>query len=345
MPKFLVLRFSSIGDIVLTSPVVRCLKQQVKNAEIHFCTRDVYSELLAHNPYIDRKFFLKDDLPQLIEKLKKEHYDYIIDLHHNLRTWLVKRKLGAAGFELSKSSPKAFSFNKLNFEKWLIVNFKINRLPPVHIVDRYLETVKSFGVTNDGMGLDYFLSAKDEAVLQQLPASHQQGYIGFVIGARHFTKQLPLEKIISICKQINQPLVLLGGKEDHEKGEAILTKINSHSSAADRKSEIYNGCGKFSINESAALVKHATKIITHDTGLMHVAAAFKKEIVSVWGNTIPEFGMTPYYGSQPVQDTKFEIRNLSCRPCTKIGFDKCPKGHFKCMREIDEQKIITAVSL
>lgn len=333
MPKFLILRFSSIGDIVLTTPVVRCLKQQVKDAEVHYCTRDVFSEIIEHNPYIDKKFFLGADLSLLIRELKKEKYDYIIDLHHNLRTMMIKMRLGT----------RSVSFNKLNFEKWLMVNFKINMLPTIHIVDRYMNAIKPWGVTNDGLGLDYFLSIKEETVVQQLPSSHQNGYIGFVIGAKHFTKQLPVEKIISVIEKLNRPILLLGGKEDHEKGEAIIREINLKSEM--RNSQIYNGCGIFSINQSAALVKHASKIITHDTGLMHVAAAFKKEMISIWGNTIPEFGMTPYYGNLEVKNMTFEIRNLPCRPCTKIGFDKCPKKHFKCMMEMDVQKIADAAAL
>jgi len=334
MPKFLILRFSSIGDIMLTTPVIRCLKQQVKGAEVHYCTRDIFSEVIAHNPYIDKKFFLGQSLSSLISLLKKEKYDYVIDLHHNLRTFIIKKRLGV----------RSVSFNKLNFEKWLMVNFKINRLPPIHLVDRYLETIKSFGVINDGMGLDYFLSLEAEAIIQQLPVSHQDGYIGFVIGAKHFTKQLPVEKIISVCKKIDQPVILLGGKEDYEKGEEIAKLFQSQIS--NLQSPIFNACGKFSINESAALVKHALKMITHDTGLMHIAAAFQKEIISIWGNTIPEFGMTPYYGmKEKEQGTIVQVKNLSCRPCTKIGFDKCPKKHFKCMNEINEEIIVSSIRL
>ncbi len=305
---------------------MRCLKRQVKDAEVHYATKKDFSSVIEHNPYIDKKYFLEGNQGELIRQLKKEKYDYVIDLHHNIRTFLIKKKLGV----------KSFSFEKLNFEKWLMVNFKINMLPKVHIVDRYMDTLKSFGVANDGEGLDYFISGEDEKVLQQIPITHQNGYVGFVIGAKHFTKQLPKEKIRSICKKIKQPVVLLGGKEDVEKGEAIIRESDG--------STIYNGCGKFSINESAALVKHASKIITHDTGLMHIATAFKKEIISVWGNTIPEFGMAPYYGKSEIRNRKSEIRNLSCRPCSKIGFDACPKKHFKCMMEIDEAEIAGFVS-
>ncbi len=315
MPKFLILRFSSIGDVVLTTPVVRCLKQQIKDAEVHYFTKKAFSPVIKHNPYIDRKFFIEDSLSSIIRLLKKEDYDYLIDLHNNLRTFIVKTLLGG----------KSFSFDKINFEKWMVVNFKVNPLPQVHIVDRYMDTLKSFGVMNDDKGLDYFITIDDEKVLQQLPDSHKAGYIGFAIGAKHATKRLPTEKIISICKKTAQPIVLLGGEEDADRADTIAKAIGSN---------IYSACGKYALNESAALVKHATKIITHDTGLMHIAAAFKKEIISVWGNTIPAFGMSPYLSD--ANSKIVEVKNLSCRPCSKLGFDKCPKGHFKCMKEIDE---------
>jgi ADP-heptose:LPS heptosyltransferase len=326
MPKFLILRFSSIGDIVLTTPVVRCLKQQVKGAQVHYAVKKSFADVLEHNPYIDKKFFLEDDLSALIRELKKEKYDYIIDLHHNQRTFLIKLRLGVKGF----------SFNKLNFKKWLLVNFKINQLPEISIVDRYMQTIESFGVKNDGKGLDYFISADDENILQTFPENFRNSYIAFVIGAKHFTKQLPLEKIISICKKIASPIILLGGNEDFEKGEKILSELSL--------SQTRNLCGKLSLNQSAAIIKHSQKVITHDTGLMHIAAAFKKEIISVWGNTVPEFGMFAYYGTKQIKNSKFEIQNLKCRPCSKIGYEKCPLGHFKCMMLHDENAIAAAAN-
>jgi heptosyltransferase-2 len=203
-------------------------------------------------------------------------------------------------------------------------------MPDVHIVDRYLETVQSFGVKNDNKGLDYFIP-KDEAVKQtDLPHSHHLGYIGLVIGAAHNTKRLPLHKLKELCSALHHPIVLLGGPEDAALGEQI---------ASTDPIKIYNACGKFSINESADLVQKAKLIITHDTGLMHIAAAFKKPIISIWGNTVPSFGMTPYYGNAQKQNAPYEVKKLSCRPCSKIGYDKCPKGHFKCMEQQDVQEI------
>ena len=327
MPKFLILRFSSIGDIVLTTPVVRCLKQQVKDAEVHYFMKKGFSGVLEGNPYIDKKFFLEDNLNDLVRRLKEEKYDAVIDLHHNLRTWRIKQKLGV----------KSHSFYKLNFEKWLIVNFKINRLPKKHIVDRYMETVQEYGVKNDGKGLDFFLSAEDEKAVASLPPGIREDDIGFVIGAKHFTKRLPEERISEVCRKLKRPVVLLGGKEDFEQADRITAAVNNSTG------NIFNACGKYSIGRSAALVKHASKIITHDTGLMHIAAAFQKDIVSLWGNTIPEFGMAPYYGANsPGRSAILEVKDLYCRPCSKIGFEKCPKKHFRCMNDIPVEDIVNA---
>lgn len=319
MKKVLIIRFSSIGDIVLTTPVVRCIKQQRPEIEIHYLTKASFRSILEHNPYISKIHTIEKDVSEVINDLKKENFDHIIDLHHNLRSLQTKLKLG-------KSST---SFKKLNFEKWLLVNFKIDKMPAVHIVDRYLETVRSLGIQNDNKGLDFFIPAKDEVPTSNLPLIHQQGYIGFVIGAKFTTKKLPVEKIISICKKLNFPVVLLGGKEDMKTAEQIEKAVGQ---------TVYNACGKYNLNQSASLIQQAKKIISHDTGLMHIAAALKKEIISVWGNTVPALGFAPYL---PHPDSKIvEVKDLSCRPCSKIGYDKCPKGHFKCMMNIPEEAII-----
>ena len=320
--KILFIRFSSIGDIVLTTPVIRCVKQQVKDAEVHFLLKKSYASVLKNNPYIDKRFYFEDNISDIIESLRDENYDLVIDLQKNFRSLRIKQLLGV----------KSFSFGKLNFQKWLLVNFKINILPEIHIVDRYMKSVESLGVTNDGQGLDYFITPADEGAIHRLPETHRNNYIAWVIGARHFTKRLPLEKMISIAKKINSPIVLLGDKSDFAIGELLVKDIGKN---------IFNACGIFSLNESAALVKSSFRVISNDTGLMHIAAAFKKDIVSVWGNTIPGFGMYPYYGEKNVAAKKpesilLEVSNLSCRPCSKIGFEKCPRGHFKCMLEIQE---------
>ena len=313
--KFLIIRFSSIGDIVLTTPVVRCLKQQVPDAEVHYLTKHSFKEILEANPFVDKLHLLNDDWNEVMTNLQQENFDYIIDLHHNLRTMKVKKAL--------KKVPSV-SFNKLNVQKWFLTAFKINLLPDVHIVDRYMETVKRFNVKNDGRGLDYFIPEKDIVPDNDIPAAQSLGYVGIVIGAAHNTKKLPLKKLKELVNQIDHPIILLGGPEDRTIGDAI---------ASIDPVKIYNSCGKFSLNESADLVRRAKIIITHDTGLMHIAAAFKKPVISVWGNTVPAFGMTPYFGNAMVPNDRFEIKGLWCRPCSKIGYSKCPLGHFKCMNK------------
>ena len=312
--KILVVRFSSIGDIVLTTPVVRMLKKQL-NAKVHYLTKSSYVSLLKNNPYIDLVYQIENSISEVIADLKKEKYDYVIDLHSNLRTQILKFRLGMP----------AKSFNKLNMEKFLLTNFNLDNIPQIHIVDRYLETVKHLGVKNDNQGLDFFLSANDKMDISIFP----KNYIVFVIGGQHATKILPNEKIISIIKKVNKPVLLVGGPEDAHRGEEIAK-------ACDK---VVNTCGKYSILQSASLVQQATMVITHDTGMMHIAAAFNKKIFSVWGNTVPEFGMYPYLESE--QSKRIEVKGLNCRPCSKIGYDKCPKGHFKCMQEIDENLFLS----
>ena len=310
--KVLIIRFSSIGDIVLTSPVIRCLKTQRPDVELHYLTKANNLWLLKDNPYIDHIHLLDGSLWKVISKLKKENFDVIIDLHNNLRTFQIKTVLGTQNY----------SFNKLNWEKWLLVNLKINALPNIHIVDRYMETVRSLGVQNDNKGLDYFIPYRDIVERDWLPEQHQRGYVAFAIGGQHETKKLPLKRMIELCEKINYPIVLLGGKEDVKNGEAIESKLGNDL--------IFNACGKYNFNQSASVVQQAEIVFTHDTGLMHVAAAFKKKVYSIWGNTIPDFGMYPY-------QTNFvliENRHLRCRPCSKIGHKKCPHGHFKCMNDI-----------
>jgi heptosyltransferase-2 len=313
--KVLIVRFSSIGDIVLTTPVVRCLKQQVDNIEIHYLTKNNFISVIENNPYIDKIHTIGNDLKSLIPLLKQENFDLVIDLHHNVRTLRLKYFLGK----------KSVSFNKLNWKKFLITTFKINKLPKQHIVDRYLETINFLGVLNDNKGLDYFISSKDEVdIASMLPVHYLNGYYALVIGGSYYTKQIPINKLKEICEKSSLPLVLLGGKEDLDVASELHKAFPT---------QTLNMCGKMSLNQSASIIKQSKKVITSDTGLMHIAAAYKKDIISIWGNTIPEFGMGPYMAGDDSQIV--EVNHLSCRPCSKLGYRKCPKGHFKCMNEID----------
>lgn len=317
--KILIIRFSSIGDIVLTSPVVRCIKKQMPETEIHYLTKKSFSILVESNPYIDKIHLLDDNLSKTLKDLESENFDFIIDLHNNIRTFKIK-------WHLEKP---VRSFNKINIRKWLLVNFKLNILPEKHIVQRYLETARRLKVFDDGEGLDYFIPQKDEIKLSDFPLTHLHGYAALVIGAQHYTKKLPLIKLKELCEKIQIPVIVIGGIEDSVTGNE-LEKFFPY--------KVFNACGKFNLNQSASIIRQSKIVITNDTSMMHIAAAFKKIIHSFWGNTVPIFGMQPYFGSNAKYQSLYksnsflhEAKNVNCRPCSKIGFQKCPKGHFDCM--------------
>lgn len=315
--KILIIRFSSIGDIVLTTPVIRAIKQQIPNSEVHFATKKHFGLLLENNPYIDKLQLFDKQLLQFAKMLKNEKYDVVIDLHHNLRTRIIK----------SIIKVKTYHFDKLNWEKWLIVKFKINILPYVHIVDRYLQACNALGVVNDGKGLDFFIDKKTN--LNGLWQTDSEYYV-YAIGGQHATKKMPLNKQLELMKLLNLPVVLIGGKEDIHQGKLIAKECAT----------VINLCGSLSIHQSALLIKNSQRLFTHDTGMMHIAAALKVPIVSIWGNTIPDFGMSPYYPLNTEIDQKIlEVSELTCRPCSKIGYSACPKKHFKCMQALDFSEV------
>lgn len=309
--KVLIVRFSSIGDIVLTTPVIRCVKQQL-GAEVHFLTKPRFASLLEENPYIDKLWTLEDDYAGLIHKLKEEKFDYLIDLHKNLRSWRLAIKLRI----------KRLTYHKATFEKLLMVKFKINMLPKTHVSERYLEAVKKLGVSYDGQGLDYFIPEGTENKM----ASMDSPYIAAVIGATHFTKRLPEENWIKFINSTDKKIVLIGGKAEMEAAGNIVAATGLN---------VINMAGKTNLQESALLIRNAERVISNDTGMMHIAAALRKPIVSIWGGTLWEYGFWPFYPDGMNLNKSLEVKGLSCRPCSKFGRDDCPKKHFKCMKDIN----------
>lgn len=320
--KILVVRFSSIGDIVLTTPVLRGLKEQMKDVEIHFLTKKKFSSLLQNNPRINKLWSIEKSIDEVLDELKRENFDHVVDLHNNVRTLSLKKKLG---------KPSS-AFKKLNIQKWMLVNLKMDKMPKIHIVERYMDAVSVLSVKNDNKPCEFYISKENELdAIAELNLSSQK-FVGVAIGAQFATKCLPTEKMIEILTQINAPIILLGGPEDAEKGEAII--------AALKDKEVVNSCGKFNLQQSASIVKQATVILTHDTGLMHIASCFEIPVVSVWGNTVPELGMYPYFPNKSELFSIREVKDLSCRPCSKIGYQECPKKHFKCMLNHDISSIV-----
>lgn len=325
--KFLIIRFSSIGDIVLTTPVMRCLKQQLPDAEIHFLTKHKFKTVTEENPYIDKFIYLEDSIGSLIKQLKAEQYDYIIDLHKNIRSYYLR-------FLLRR---KTLSYHKQSVEKWLLTNLGYNRMAGKNIVLRNLETIAPLGIADDGMGLDYFIAAKDEVSYHDLPTAHVAGFIAVVIGASYYTKKLPVKKLQELCISIKHPVILLGGKEDMQEGIEIAS-VDEH--------KIYNACGKFSLNQSADLIRKSKLVLSHDTGLQYIACAFNKPVLAIWGGTSPKLDVEPFYGykfKSRLADgflyKNFIVEGLSCQPCSNFGTRQCPKKHFKCMQLQDIEAI------
>lgn len=306
-----------MGDIIYTTPVVRCLKKQLPDAEVHFLTKPAFKYIYDANPYLDKLLLLKESLGDTISEIKLEKYDYIIDLHNNLRTSIIKFRTGI----------KSLTYKKQRVRKWLSLKFNLKLVPPTHLVDRYLLALKSLGIVNDDQPIDYYIKGKYQ-LADLVPQSHVNGYVVFIIGATHFTKRMPNHKIVSICSKINYPVVLLGGDDVKANGDMIAGTLGN---------KIYNACGITSLDQSVFIVANAINIIGFDTGLTHIAEAFDRPIASVWGGTVPELlGVQPYH----VKNALVAGIELPCRPCSKFGLPKCPLGHFKCMNDMPEDLLV-----
>jgi ADP-heptose:LPS heptosyltransferase len=313
--KFLIIRLSSIGDVVLTTPIIRAVKQANKETELHFLIKKEFKPVIESNPYIDKIHIYSGDMSALIGELKMEDFSYIIDLQNNIRSRSVIATL---------QKPHS-TFPKLNVKKWLAVWLKLNLLPDCHIVERYFEAAKALHVPNDGQGLDFFITPKEDYEEDDLPAVFEDGFVAISLGSMHGTKRIPTYKVVEIARMLYLPVMLLGGKDVESESEEIVSALGERA---------YNGCGKFSLHQTASLIRQSRCLLTGDTGLMHIAAALQTPIASLWGNTIPEFGMYPYMPQHRERFRIFEVPRLSCRPCSKLGYKKCPRNHFHCMNRI-----------
>ena len=324
--KILVVRFSSIGDIVLTTPVLRALNRAHPDGEIHYLTKKQYAGLLDGNQYVHRIWTLTENFKELSKQLKAEQFDMFIDLHNNLRT----RRLGFA------LGIKTYRLNKLNFRKWCcwLISKWIACQTYISLIDTSMLPVRLELLPMKEVST---ITCPDATALPAdviLPSGIKLpgDYVCIAIGGQHETKKMPIEKLVALCKQIRKSVVLIGGKEDMEAGQAIASQVDW----------VQNLCGLLSIQQSAVVMRDSAWVVSHDTGMMHIAAALDKKIASVWGNTVPSFGMYPYRPDQKSQ--MFEVEGLSCRPCSKLGHEKCPKGHFKCMNLQNLQMIAKTVS-
>jgi ADP-heptose:LPS heptosyltransferase len=234
---------------------------------------------------------------------------------------------------------ESYTYKKESLQKFLLTKFHINFMSGRHISLRCLDTLARFGVKDDGKGLDYFIPDKERLSHSDLPLAHSMGYVAVVIGASYYTKKLPVHKLKELCLKIAYPVVLVGGKEDIHEAEQI---------ASADPIEIYNACGKFTLNESAGIIRDAKLVISHDTGMQYIACAFNKPVIAIWGGTSPKLDVEPFYGSRYLNAVHKQMHvnmlvpGLLCQPCSNYGTATCPAGHFKCMEHQDVAKIIKA---
>ena len=321
--KILICCASSLGDVLFSTPLIRALKVCLDDPEIHYALPKRWQPALQENPYVDKIVAIKG-----LHRYLGDGYDYMVDLGFHF--WL---RLGRfAGVPVR-------GYTRPWWQQWLLVNMGINKLKNVHVVDRMMQTVAPLGVYKDALGLDYFIPDSDVVPPEWLPPDFQKGFVLFSLHAPYSTRKLPVERMIELCDRINKPVVLVGDKSDIRRGEEVARFFQRSESghpmeegleALNKKAIVYNGCGKFNMNQVASLVQQAARVFTFDSDIVAVASAFRKPVCLVLGNTVSLFGRYPYH-------TKFvvlENNKVHCRPCTSRGFSKCPKGHFKCMREV-----------
>lgn len=318
--RLLVLRFSSIGDIILTTPVLRALATQRPGIEVHVATKACYADLLRHSPHVTEVHRLGDDWQGFVEGLRRVGFDAVIDLHGSLRSWRLARALGV---------PR-HCYAKRALARWVMVCLKVNALRDEHVVDRYFRAVRCLGVQDDGEGPELHIPEGRAVVPDALPRSHRSGYTVLAIGAAHFTKRLPVHKLVSLAREIRGPIVLVGGEAEREAAQAIVAAVGARA---------HDAVGRHDLLGSASLIRGADAVIAHDSAAMHMAVAFRRPLVSVWGGTVPEFGMGPVLGRQFVPSRVVQVQGLACRPCSKHGRSSCPKGHFACMEAQDVVQI------
>ncbi|MGC8595250.1 MAG: glycosyltransferase family 9 protein [Candidatus Kryptoniota bacterium] len=297
--------------------MIKLIKQREPQSEIHFVVKDSFEDLIKYNPLVTAIYTISSganihELERLRKHLVKENFDETIDLQNNFRSIYLRRG----------TSAKIKTIKKDILKRLLLVKFKINRYKQIRPValkyaQTYDRTIKD--VPPPELFFNDDISKRVLEIVKKIPG--EKPFVALCPGSKHFTKQWPAIYWVELAKAImgeTSPF-LIGGPEDSPICTEIASKLN-----------ILNFCGRLSILESSALLGYAKVVVTGDSYLMHAANALGKKIVAFFGSTVKEFGFAPYL----VESRILEVDGLTCRPCSHIGLDKCPKGHFKCMTEI-----------
>ena len=334
--KILIIRLSSIGDVLLTTPVIRYLKKKFPDSQIDFVVKKQFVDLLKYQLNINHLYLYdKNDevnsLKKIRGQIREQHYDLIIDLHKNFRSYYLTTGSGAKDI---------VRYNKGVFQRFLLVKFKLNFYRTIiPIYQRYLNCLNRYEISYDGQELDIFINEETETRVVEKYSdflNYSPGLtIGIAPGAKHATKQWTVEGFSSVINNFvrnkNARIVLFGSDAEQEIVQSL---------SIDKSPLVLNVCGKLSLLETAALMNHCDLVLTNDSGLTHLAEALKKKVVAIFGSTTEELGFFPY----TTQYTVVQNENLKCRPCSHIGRKKCPKGHFKCMKEISaDDDVIKAI--
>ncbi|TFH00657.1 MAG: glycosyltransferase family 9 protein [Calditrichales bacterium] len=331
--KILIIRLSSIGDILLTSSLVRQVRTAYPESRIDFVVKDTFAELVKYNPHINKTWEVQttpgqENFAGLKSALAEIGYDIILDLHNNLRSNYIRRGINV---------PNIQHIHKDKLIQSLLVYFGINRYEKIlQIPERYLKVAQNIGVKDDGQGLELFLNdlirTSARMKLAQSGIAPETPYICIAPGAAFFTKRWPKENFKALIKKIqsrdNFNIIILGGKADQTLGKYFTKDPN-----------VFNLAGNLSLLESAFVLAGGKLLIANDTGLMHMAASVKSPVLAIFGSTVKEFGFFPYRANSIV----IEKKDVKCRPCTHIGKDKCPKKHFDCMQGIRVDDVYTGV--
>ena len=333
LSKVLVLRLSSIGDIILTSPFLRVFKGRFPETQLHYVVRKEYAELLRWNPHIDDLITVdvshgRRALETLNLALSGERYDAVFDLHNHLRTRIIRNGI----------SRHIHSINKRALRRLLLVGAHINTYGDVvPVPDRYIETGARYGLVPDTRGPELFYpdEVRDAAAALLVASgwSEPAPLIGICPGSQHFTKRWPLERYSELTRVLldrGHTVAVFGSADDAALGDA-LSKLDA--------ARVIDLCGRASLLETAAMMRCCSAIVANDSGLMHLATAVNRPVVAIFGSTVKEFGFFPYNSPAAV----LEVADLPCRPCTFNGRSACPKDHFRCMRDISVESVVVGV--
>jgi heptosyltransferase-2 len=333
--RILLIRLSSLGDVLLSTPLISLLSQKYPSAKIDFVIFQEYSELIRYHPGIHQVFEINKEeglqgLNQIKNKLNSQSYEVILDLHNNFRSrWLTLRLSSLF------SRVRIYRIKKQKFARFLLVKYKINLYRKLYgkiipVWEKYVRTAAHLGLSSENHNGKPDLYLPDatrvsaEKILKRLnvPSS----YITVAPGARHYTKRWPAENYASVINRVfretGRTTLLLGGTSDKETVQNMLKKVE--------KPAAISLAGEISLLETAAIIKNSQLLLTNDSGLMHVGSAMDIPLVAIFGSTVEEFGFFP--AGSDIDIVQNEA--LYCRPCSHIGRSACPEGHFKCMEEI-----------